>query len=91
MNMTRHASTRSHQRAIPPMLIDLLLEFGKSEYEGGGVAKVFFDKQARKRVAAYAGSLAPLLDEHLDMYAVVDQDSMRVITVGHRLERIQRH
>ena len=51
---------------------------------------MFFDKQARKRVAAYAGSFASLLDEYLDLYAVVGQD-MAVITVGHRTERIRRH
>lgn len=90
MNMTRHAQTRSQQRAVPPMMIDLLLQFGKSESAGAGVAKMFFDKQARKRVAAYAGSFASLLDEYLDLYAVVGQD-MAVITVGHRTERIRRH
>ena len=90
MAMTNHANTRSQQRAIPPMLIDLLLQFGKSEAAGNGVAKMFFDKQARKRVAAYAGPLARMLDEHLDLYAVVGQNQ-QVITVGHRLERIRRH
>lgn len=91
MKMTNHANTRCQQRSIPPMMVDLLLEFGKSEYEGEGVAKMFFDKQARKRVASYAGPLAALLEEHLDMYAVVNQSNMQVITVGHRLERIRRH
>lgn len=90
MNVTHHANTRSQQRAIPPMMIDLLLQFGKRESAGSGVAKLFFDKPARRRVAAYAGPLASLLDEHLDLYAVVGQD-MQVITVGNRFERIRRH
>lgn len=90
MNLTRHAAARSQQRAIPPMMIDLLLQFGKSESAGAGAAKLFFDRQARRRVAAYAGPLASLLNDHLDLFAVVDQD-MQVITIGHRLERIRRH
>lgn len=90
MNLTNHASARSQQRAIPPMMIDLLLQFGKSESAGAGVAKLFFDRKSRKRVAAYAGPLASLLDDHLDLYVVVGQD-MLVITVGHRHERIRRH
>ena len=92
---------REHQEHDPPRTNqkpatccsandDLLLQFGKSESAGAGVAKMFFDKQARKRVAAYAGSFASLLDEYLDLYAVVGQD-MAVITVGHRTERIRRH
>ena len=89
MQLSRHANERSHQRAIPEMMIDLLLQFGSSESAGSGVSKVFFDKTSRRRIKAYAGSLAGLLDEHLDVYAVVSSE-MKVITVGHRTERITR-
>lgn len=88
--LTRHAQIRSQQRAIPGLVLDLLLQFGASENTGDGVSRMFFDKAARRRVHAYAGSLAPMLDEHLDLYAVVAPDST-VITVGHRFERIRRH
>lgn len=87
---THHSQVRAQQRGIPPLMVDLLLQFGTSEPTGTGVAKIFFDKPSRKRVAAYAGALAPLLAEHFDVYAVVSTD-MTVITVGHRLERIRRH
>lgn len=88
--MTKHASLRSQQRAIPQMLIDLLLQFGSSEKAGGGSIKVFFDKADRRHVKAYAGPLSRMLDEHLDLYAVVSSDG-QIVTVGHRLERISRH
>jgi hypothetical protein len=88
--LTRHAQIRSQQRAIPGLVLDLLLQFGASENTGKGVSRMFFDKAARRRVHVYAGSLAPLLDKHLDLYAVIAPDST-VITVGHRLERIRRH
>lgn len=90
MHLTKHAQTRNQQRAIPPMLIDLLLQFGSSERSGTGVSKVFFDKVSRRKVRAYAGSLAGLLDEHLDVYAVVTDD-MTVITAGHRTGRFTTH
>jgi hypothetical protein len=51
---------------------------------------VFFDKAARRRLDAYAGPLAPLLRQHLDLYAVMAANG-NVITVAHRLERIHRH
>lgn len=86
MNMTKHAQVRSQQRAIPPMLIDLLLQFGASERAGAGVSKVFFDKTSRRRVKAYAGPLASLLEDHLDVYAVVNDDQT-IITTGHRTVR----
>lgn len=88
--MTKHAQICSQQRCIPPLVLDLLLQFGATESAGDGANKVFFDKPARRRVQAYAGALAPLLNEHLDFYAVVGKND-QVITVGHRLERILRH
>ncbi len=90
VGMTRHAKVRGQQRAIQPIAIELLVRFGSVENAPGGVAKIFFDKPARRRLAAFAGPLASLLGQHLDLYAVVG-DHSRVITVGHRLERIRRH
>lgn len=90
MNMSQHAILRSQKRAIPQILIDLLLQFGTSVGAGAGASKVFFDKAARRRLKAYAGPLASLLDEHLDLYAVVASDSS-IITVAHRINRIRRH
>lgn len=87
---SQHACLRSQQRGISRLVIDLLMEFGASEPSGEGTTKFYFDKPARKRLAAYAGSIAPLLDQHLDVYAVVAADS-RLVTVAHRFERLRRH
>lgn len=87
---THHATSRMQQRNIPPMMIDLLVEFGASEPSGDGTSKLYFNKPARKKLKAYAGPLADVLESHMDVYAVVTSD-MKVVTVGHRLERIRRH
>ncbi len=89
MQTTRHADVRSQQRRIPPFVIDLLLQFGAREAAGEGAEKLFFDKRARQRLQSYVGSVAPLLEPHLNVYAVVSP-SDAVITVGHRLDRIRR-
>jgi hypothetical protein len=88
--MTKHADIRSQQRGISPMMIDLLLQFGEKEPAGGGASKVYLNKSARRKLRAYAGALAPLVDQHLDIYAVVGRDN-QIVTVGHRYEHIQRH
>lgn len=88
--MTNHAIARSQQRGISPMLIDLLDQFGTTEKAPGGCTKKFFDKSSYKRIKAYAGPLAGLLAQHMDIYTVVSQEGV-VITMGHRLERIKRH
>lgn len=90
MDMTHHASIRAQQRAIPPILIDLLLQFGKSEPAGDGATRVFFDKSACRRVQSYAGPLAGLLNEHLGVYAIVGPDS-QIITAAHLTTRVRRH
>jgi hypothetical protein len=89
MDTTRHAAVRSKQRGIPPLMIDLLREFGARQPAGQGAQKVFFDKVARRRLRAYAGPMAPLLEQHLDVYAVMS-NSDEVITVAHRTARINR-
>lgn len=88
--MTKHAQIRSQQRCISPLMIDLLLQFGAKQPAGGGANKVYFDKAARRRLHAYAGPMASLLDQHLDIYAVLGEDD-QVVTVAHRYEHIQRH
>lgn len=90
MQTTHHAATRMQQRSVPQLVLDLLLEFGAREPAGNGTAKLYFDKSARRKVKAYAGTLAQAVEEHLDIYAVIAEDT-RLITVGHRLERIRRH
>ncbi len=90
MKMTQHARIRSQQRAIPPILIDLLLKFGACESVGDGATKMYFNKAARKRVKTYAGALAGLIDAHLDVYAVVSSEN-QIITTAYLTERIIRH
>ncbi len=89
MHKSQHAAVRIQQRNISHMAIDLLMEFGATQPSGDGTTKFYFDKPARKRLAAYAGSMTSLLEQHLDVYAVVAADN-KVITVGHRYERIVR-
>ena len=86
--MTEHAAIRSQQRAIPPIVIDLLHQFGSIERSGRGTFMLFFDKRGRRRVKSYAGPLSQPLEEHFDAYAVVS-DGGDVITVGHRTRRVR--
>lgn len=90
MHTTHHAAARIQQRGIPPLVVDLLFEFGSNEPSGDGTSKLYFDKQARRKVKNYAGPLAGYLKQHLDVYAVVGADE-ELITVAHRYERIHRH
>lgn len=88
--LTRHANVRSQQRGIPPLVVDLLVQFGSSVPAGAGTSKLYFGKADRRRLCAYVGTMSRVLEEHLDVYAVIASNG-EVITVAHRLERIRHH
>lgn len=86
--LTHHACQRVRQRAIAPLVVDLLFNYGSSASAGAGTTAYFFDHAARRRLRRYAGSLAAKLEEHLDCYLVATADGA-VVTVGHRTQRMQ--
>ncbi|MDX9944072.1 MAG: hypothetical protein RBS35_04665 [Azonexus sp.] len=89
MIATAHAHIRSQQRGIPPLVVDLLLQFGRREHDHRGAEIVYFDRHSRKRIESYAGSLINKFNEHLDIYAVLAHGE--IITVGSRFKRINRN
>ncbi|EGJ09056.1 hypothetical protein [Rubrivivax benzoatilyticus] len=91
LDLTQHAAKRCQQRAIPPLVVDLVMRFGRRERAIGGAEKVFLDQRARRQVERYVGArFVKTLERHLDVYLVVGEGD-RVITAAHRLERIKHH
>lgn len=78
------------QRAIPPLIVSWLLDYGSRQPAAGHAALVFFDKAARRRLTAEIGPvtashLAPLLNAYL-----VEGSDGRVVTTGWRTTRVLR-
>ncbi|AOF81550.1 hypothetical protein BSY238_2068 [Methyloversatilis sp. RAC08] len=90
MNYSDHAAVRMQQRAIPALIVELILRFGTAEPAGNGTSKLYLDKRARRRVKSFAGPLAKAIESHLDVYVVIS-DSGNVVTTAYRHERIHRH
>jgi len=89
MKASTHATTRCQQRGVPPLVVDLLLRFGRREHDHKGAEIVFFDRRAKKEVDSYTGGSIGKLSEQMDSYAVVSDGC--VITVGVRYKQINRH
>ena len=87
--VTRHARARMQQRGIRFEALEALLEFGRIAPAGGGRDIVFFDKQARARLARANALAAAEAERVCKSYAIVESDGT-VITVGHRYRRIAR-
>lgn len=90
MNYSDHAAVRMKQRAIPALIVELVLRFGTAEPAGNGANKLYLDKRARRQVKSFVGPLAKAIEPHLDVYVVIS-DTGDVVTAAYRLERIQRH
>lgn len=88
MKLTEHAKVRQQQRGIPPLVVDLLIEYGTEARAGSHATTHYFDKAARRRLQVYAGRLCGLLEEYLDYYAVVADDGS-VITVAPRIKKLR--
>ena len=88
MNMTKHAKIRAQQRGIPPIVVDLLIEYGTEARAGLQATTHYFDKAARRRLQVYAGRLSSLFEEYLDYYAIVAEDGS-VITVAPRIKKVR--
>ncbi len=88
--LTNHARKRIQQRAIPPIIVEMLERFGARE-RCGQAECLYFDKAARKRLCEYFGGARSmkLLEAWLDTSAVIGDDGA-VVTVEHRYKRILR-
>lgn len=87
---TRHAQQRLQQRAIPGLVVDLLLANG-SCMRHDGAEIVFLDKAARKCLRRQLGGERGLrmLEPWLGHYLVVGDDG-RLITAAPRTRRFKR-
>lgn len=88
--LTRHARARLQQRAIPPIVIELLDRFGTS-VRSNGAETLFFDQSSQKELRRYLGGHRGLrlIEGWLDVYMVV-ADGGPVITAGHRTQPLHR-
>lgn len=88
MELSRHAQIRCQQRGVPPLIVEWLLTYG-AEQRSAGATKRFFDRQARRRLAAdYGAEVIDRLGDLLNLYLVEGDE--RIVTAGVRTRRIKR-
>jgi hypothetical protein len=77
------------QRAIPPLMVELLLHYGREAHTHEGTV-VFLDDRARERVREALRDTLDRLDKLADAYLIQASDTGTVLTVGHRTKRLRR-
>jgi len=89
MTTTRHAQKRLQQRAIPPLIVEWLHEYGERQRRHDADV-IVLDRKAKKRLARDVGhQVVDQLGSLLDAYIVVASD--KLITAGWRIDRFKQH
>ena len=88
MNLSRHATSRMQQRAIPPLMVDLLVRYGREQPTRDGTV-VFLDSRGRQRVRQALVDALTRFDKLEDAYLIEANDTSTVVTVGHRTRRLR--
>jgi hypothetical protein len=88
---TRHAEIRAQQRGIPPLIDQWLDLFGEKEYDGhGGVVRFFSRASIRTMKRAFGDAPMRKLTKYFRAYKVESNHDGHIITIGHRIKRINR-
>lgn len=86
--LTAHARQRRHERGIPPLVLNWLLDHGAECYQHDGTVIRYFDKRARKLLDSIVGHEATSrMSKFLAAYAVTADDG-NIITAGFRYKRV---
>lgn len=89
-SMTLHATARLQQRAVPSLVMSLLLDYG-STMQHAGAEVIYVDKKARRRLREAVGGNRNLsvVERWLNSYVVLGEGG-RVVTVARRTKRLRR-
>lgn len=71
INYSEHARKRCVQRGISQKIIDLVLEYGRSDYDSRGGCRYFLGKLEKQRLQNQFPDLAKKMGRKLDAVVVV--------------------
>lgn len=87
---SQHATQRTQQRGIPPLIIEWLMDYGEEQPDHHGARIVYFTKKSRQHISKDKGEIAVRrFHEFMNIYAVITMDG-QMITCGHRFKKIHR-
>jgi hypothetical protein len=86
--LTRHARERSAGRAIPPMIAEMIVDFGQSRDAGNGACKYALTRESMRELRRLAGrEIVKALDPYRNRNAYVIAAGGTIITVAYASRR----
>ncbi len=86
--LSRHAERRMQGRAIPQLVVDLILQFAEPK-RVGRADRYVLNKQSKRRLEAYLGQLELKNSAKLFNAYVVIADDGTIVTTGYRTGRFK--
>ncbi len=81
--LTRHARERSTGRAIPPMIAEMIIDFGQACDAGDGARKYMLTKDSMRELRRVGGrEIVKALDPYRSRNAYVVAEGGRIVTVA---------
>ena len=88
--LSRHATIRASQRAVPPIVREWLEQFGEEEFDGRGGVIRYFSHQSRRKLERIVGRrFVAENQKYLNRYLVESAKDGAVITTGIRIKPIR--
>ena len=88
MNTQDHTKIKQRQRAIPPLIVNWLREFGCRITGMNGTTVIYFDKKSKRALCTEVGPIViRRLDDMMDAYVVMSKE--KVVAVGHRFKPLK--
>ena len=89
--ISHHAKVRMQQRAISEDMLESLLNFGQTRFNGQGTQILTFPRRAMKSLKKELNHKVFMkIERHLNLYAVMSSDG-ELITTGYRTKRLKGH
>ena len=90
LSYSHHATVRTQQRGIPPLVSTWLVDYGEENFDGrGGVIRYFTPQGVRTMAQDIGPSAVKRMSEFLRCYLVQSSGDGEIITVGKR--HLKRH
>ncbi len=70
-SLSRHGSRQRQRRCIPPVMIDMTLDFGVSTPAGSGAERYDFDKRSWRKAVAHLGPFSKNYERFRSIYVIV--------------------
>jgi hypothetical protein len=82
--MTHHAFERATSRSIPPMIAELIMEYGASFDAGNGCLSYFLTRESMKELRNYGGSsIANAVEPYRSRNVYVIAASGKIVTMAY--------